>query len=54
MIFVSPRSREARDSVPAGQEEIRASFGKEIFAVTWTWFRLPFSGPLNFFTASGN
>ena len=40
-------------SCPADKGEISASFGKEIFAVSWTWHRFPFPGPLNFFTASG-
>ena len=53
MISICLRSREARDSYTADKEEIGAFFGKQIFAVLWTWDLFPFLGPLNFFTASG-
>jgi len=32
-----------------GKEEISASFDMEIFAVSWTWYRLPFSESPVFF-----
>jgi hypothetical protein len=32
-----------------GKEEISASFDMEIFAVSWTWYRSPFSEPPVFF-----
>jgi hypothetical protein len=40
-------------SVPAGKEEISASFGKQIFAVPWTWERFSFPGPPGIFTIIG-
>jgi hypothetical protein len=32
-----------------GEEEISASFGMKLFAVSWTWYRLPFPKSPEFF-----
>jgi hypothetical protein len=32
-----------------GEEEISASFGMKLFAVSWTWYRLPFPESPEFF-----